>query len=109
MPSKCLMWKDEEVNVVPEIDEALEQKPERTKGLDLLVLTSEMGWPYTGFARGTDSDIFIRREELRVWNAAENGIQLWEARKHRTTLNYNLYSFHLETISILKFDMAIKN
>ncbi|AAQ15508.1 retrotransposon hot spot (RHS) protein, putative [Trypanosoma brucei brucei TREU927] len=81
MPNEGLMWKDEEVDVVPEIEEALEQKPERTKGVELLVLTSEMGWPYTGFARGSNSDIFIRREELRVWNVVRNGIELWRTQR----------------------------
>nr|AAL14357.1 RHS6a [Trypanosoma brucei] len=81
MPNEGLMWKEEEVDVVPEIEEALEQKPERTKGVELLVLTSEMGWPYTGFARGSNSDIFIRREELRVWNVVRNGIELWRTQR----------------------------
>ncbi|AAZ10616.1 retrotransposon hot spot (RHS) protein, putative [Trypanosoma brucei brucei TREU927] len=81
MPNEGLMWKDEELNVVPKIEETLEQKPERTEGVELLVLTSEMGWPYTGFARGSNSDIFIRREELRVWNVVRSGIELWRTQR----------------------------
>ncbi|CCD18235.1 hypothetical protein, conserved in T. vivax, (fragment), partial [Trypanosoma vivax Y486] len=64
----------------------------RGDGLELLVLTSEMGWPFTLFntrtaADGTpfemmdDTDVVVRRESVRVWNIVRADLDAWLVRK----------------------------
>ncbi|KAH8612739.1 putative retrotransposon hot spot protein 4 (RHS4) [Trypanosoma vivax] len=67
---------------------------ERDDGLELLVLTSEKGWPFTLFcipatANGTPfqmmhaTDVVVRRESVRVWNIVRADLDGWLVRKER--------------------------
>ncbi|KAH8604688.1 putative retrotransposon hot spot protein 4 (RHS4) [Trypanosoma vivax] len=88
------VWSDAEVNKTPlqlpteNVDDA------RGDGLELLVLTSAMGWPFTLFntdtaADGTpfqmmdDTDVVVRRESVRVWNIVRADLDAWLVRKER--------------------------
>ncbi|CCD20185.1 retrotransposon hot spot protein, (RHS), (fragment), partial [Trypanosoma vivax Y486] len=67
---------------------------ERDDGLELLVLTSKKGWPFTLFCipatvDGTpfqmmdDTDVVVRRESVRVWNIVRADLDAWLVRKER--------------------------
>ncbi|CCD19871.1 hypothetical protein, conserved in T. vivax [Trypanosoma vivax Y486] len=67
---------------------------ERDDGLEVLVLTSEKGWPFTLFcipatANGTPfqmmhaTDVVVRRESVRVWNIVRADLDAWLVRKER--------------------------
>ncbi|CCD20475.1 hypothetical protein, conserved in T. vivax [Trypanosoma vivax Y486] len=67
---------------------------ERDDGLEVLVLTSEKGWPFTLFCipatvDGTpfqmmdDTDVVVRRESVRVWNIVRADLDAWLVRKER--------------------------
>ncbi|KAH8605319.1 putative retrotransposon hot spot protein 4 (RHS4) [Trypanosoma vivax] len=88
------VWRDAEVNKTP-----LPLPPEnddeaRSDGLELLVLTSEKGWPYTEFKIHTTAivtpvhmmdatDVVVRREVVRVWNIVRADLDTWLVRKER--------------------------
>ncbi|CCD19523.1 hypothetical protein, conserved in T. vivax, partial [Trypanosoma vivax Y486] len=86
------VWSDAEVNKTPvqlpteNVDDA------RGDGLELLVLTSKKGWPFTLFntdtaADGTPfemmdaTDVVVRRESVRVWNIVRADLDAWLVRK----------------------------
>ncbi|CCD18303.1 retrotransposon hot spot protein (RHS), putative, partial [Trypanosoma vivax Y486] len=67
---------------------------ERDDGLEVLVLTSEKGWPFTLFCipatvDGTAfqmmhaTDVVVRRESVRVWNIVRADLDAWLVRKER--------------------------
>ncbi|KAH8608606.1 putative retrotransposon hot spot protein 4 (RHS4) [Trypanosoma vivax] len=86
------VWSDAEVNKTPvqlpteNVDDA------RGDGLELLVLTSKKGWPFTLFntrAAANDTpfqmmdatDVVVRRESVRVWNIVRADLDAWLVRK----------------------------
>ncbi|KAH8609980.1 putative retrotransposon hot spot protein 4 (RHS4) [Trypanosoma vivax] len=88
------VWSDAEVNKTPvqlpteNVDDA------RGDGLELLVLTSKKGWPFTLFntrAAANDTpfemmdatDVVVRRESVRVWNIVRADLDAWLVRKER--------------------------
>ncbi|RNF00661.1 retrotransposon hot spot (RHS) protein [Trypanosoma conorhini] len=73
------MWSAGEVNVIPRPEEGDEIEEARGARLELLVLTSESGWPYGDFARDF-KDVFVRKEVLRVWNVLKEDIDGWPTR-----------------------------
>ncbi|KAH8615371.1 putative retrotransposon hot spot protein 4 (RHS4) [Trypanosoma vivax] len=95
------VWSDAEVNKTPlqlpteNVDDA------RGDGLELLVLTSAMGWPFTLFntdtaADGTPfqmmdaTDVVVRRESVRVWNIVRADLDAWLVRKERSPRSFVL-------------------
>ncbi|KAH8610740.1 putative retrotransposon hot spot protein 4 (RHS4) [Trypanosoma vivax] len=68
-----LTWSDDEINRHPNSDEVFDDIYEAPLGL--LVLTSAGGWPYTGFKKEADRDVFVRREAVRVWHMVKSGIE----------------------------------
>ncbi|CCD18960.1 putative retrotransposon hot spot protein 4 (RHS4) [Trypanosoma vivax] len=87
-------WSDAEVNKTPiplpteNVDDA------RGDGLELLVLTSKKGWPFTLFNTNTTAndtpfqkmdatDVVVRRESVRVWNIVRADLDAWLVRKER--------------------------
>ncbi|CCD21470.1 hypothetical protein, conserved in T. vivax, partial [Trypanosoma vivax Y486] len=48
-----------------------------TRALELLVLTSERGWPYTEFIPSSERDVFVRREVMRVWHVVRSELARW--------------------------------
>ncbi|KAH8615408.1 putative retrotransposon hot spot protein 4 (RHS4) [Trypanosoma vivax] len=71
------VWSDAEVNVTPAPEPAENVDDARGDGLELLVLTSAMGWPYTGFKHGEERDVFVRREMVRVWHVVRSEVARW--------------------------------
>ncbi|KAH8612259.1 putative retrotransposon hot spot protein 4 (RHS4) [Trypanosoma vivax] len=85
------VWSDAEVNKTPLQLPAENVDDARGDGLELLVLTSAMGWPFTLFntdtaADGTpfqmmdDTDVVVRRESVRVWNIVRADLDAWLVR-----------------------------
>ncbi|KAH8619243.1 putative retrotransposon hot spot protein 4 (RHS4) [Trypanosoma vivax] len=73
-------WSDAEVNRTPLQLPTENVDEERDDGLELLVLTSEKGWPFTLF--GTHAtDVVVRRESVRVWNIMKADLDAWLVRK----------------------------
>ncbi|KAH8606512.1 putative retrotransposon hot spot protein 4 (RHS4) [Trypanosoma vivax] len=71
------VWSDAEVDVTPAPEPAENVDDARGDGLELLVLTSAMGWPYTGFKHGEERDVFVRREMVRVWHVVRSEVARW--------------------------------
>ncbi|CAD53027.1 retrotransposon hot spot (RHS) protein, putative; retrotransposon hot spot protein 1 (RHS1), putative [Trypanosoma brucei brucei TREU927] len=85
------MWTKEEVDV-SHTPETMNEPLPRHGNLEIAVLTSQMGWPYTSFEKNPNdydinhekgveyvfkSDVYIRREALRVWYKVENVLNRW--------------------------------
>ncbi|CBH17322.1 retrotransposon hot spot protein (RHS,pseudogene), putative [Trypanosoma brucei gambiense DAL972] len=85
------MWTKEEVDV-SHTPETMYKPLPRRGNLEIAVLTSQMGWPYTSckanpkdddinHKRGVgyvfNSDVYIRRETLRVWHKVEERLNQW--------------------------------
>ncbi|AAZ10615.1 retrotransposon hot spot (RHS) protein, putative [Trypanosoma brucei brucei TREU927] len=85
------MWTKEEVDVSHTLETMNEPLP-RHGNLEIAVLTSQVGWPYTSFQpqekdydinhkKGVEyvfkSDVYIRRETLRVWHKVEERLNKW--------------------------------
>ncbi|KAH8620368.1 putative retrotransposon hot spot protein 4 (RHS4) [Trypanosoma vivax] len=62
------VWPDAEVNKTPAPWPTENDDEARGEALELLVLTSDKGWPYTRFRPCSERDVFVRREVLRVWH-----------------------------------------
>ncbi|KAH8606542.1 putative retrotransposon hot spot protein 4 (RHS4) [Trypanosoma vivax] len=89
------VWSYDEVNYSPWPLEVNRQAPRNGK-LEIMVLSSEAGWPYTrfknerrsvknnaGVGRGgvlnapTSKAVYIRREVVRVWYIVEKAMRVW--------------------------------
>ncbi|CCD18787.1 retrotransposon hot spot (RHS) protein, putative, (fragment), partial [Trypanosoma vivax Y486] len=89
------VWSYDEVNYSPSPLEVDRQAPRKGK-LEIMVLSSEDGWPYTQFRNETRSvdnnaevgrggvfnaqrskDVYIRREVVRVWYIVEEQMRAW--------------------------------
>nr|AAL14358.1 RHS1 [Trypanosoma brucei] len=85
------MWTKEEVYVSHTPETMCKPLP-RDGNLEIAVLTSQMGWPYTsckanpndydindkkGVEYVFNSDVYIRRETLRVWHKVEERLNKW--------------------------------
>ncbi|AAZ11588.1 retrotransposon hot spot (RHS) protein, putative [Trypanosoma brucei brucei TREU927] len=85
------MWTKEEVDV-SQTPETVNEPLPRHGNLEIAVLTSQMGWPYTSFQpqekdydinhkKGVEyvfnDDVYIRRETLRVWHKVEERLNKW--------------------------------
>ncbi|CCD19201.1 retrotransposon hot spot protein (RHS) [Trypanosoma vivax Y486] len=89
------VWSYAEVNYSPSTLEVGKQVP-RNGNLEIMVLSSEDGWPYTRFkserrnvnnnaevGRGgvfnaqRSKDVYIRREVVRVWYIVEEAVRAW--------------------------------
>ncbi|ORC87855.1 putative retrotransposon hot spot (RHS) protein, partial [Trypanosoma theileri] len=60
------LWTDDEVMKGSVEDDIDNEKPEDGR-LELMVLTSEKGWPCTGFSMNKSCDIYVNKEVMRVW------------------------------------------
>ncbi|KAH8615813.1 putative retrotransposon hot spot protein 4 (RHS4) [Trypanosoma vivax] len=64
-----------------ECDMAAEHERDRVAAgqhcVEVFVLTSAMGWPYTRFEAANARCVFVRREMVRVWRVIEEQIQMW--------------------------------
>ncbi|KAH8615173.1 putative retrotransposon hot spot protein 4 (RHS4) [Trypanosoma vivax] len=64
-----------------ERDMAAEHERNRVAGgqpcVEVFVLTSPMGWPYTKFIPTNARYVFVRREMVRVWHVVKHQIQMW--------------------------------
>ncbi|KAG8339219.1 hypothetical protein TRVL_09954 [Trypanosoma vivax] len=87
-------WSDAEVNKTPIPLPTESVDEERGDGLELFVLTSKKGLPFTLFntdttADGTpfemmdDTDVVVRRESVRVWNIVRADLDAWLVGKER--------------------------
>ncbi|CCD20610.1 hypothetical protein, conserved in T. vivax [Trypanosoma vivax Y486] len=72
-----------------ERDMAAEHERNRVAGdqprVEVFVLTSPMGWPYTKFIPTNARYVFVRREMVRVWHVVEHQIQMWPNCTHQCT------------------------
>ncbi|CCD19141.1 hypothetical protein, conserved in T. vivax, partial [Trypanosoma vivax Y486] len=63
-----------------ERDRAAEHERNRVAGgqprVEVFVLTSPMGWPYTEFEAANARCVFVRREMVRVWHVVKHQIQI---------------------------------
>nr|CCC52513.1 hypothetical protein TVY486_1015550 [Trypanosoma vivax Y486] len=73
-------WSDKELNKPVKSDDNGEEAS-RPNGLEMLVLTSEMGWPHRA-SGATANDVFVRREVLRTWNIVKHDVDRWRASVH---------------------------
>ncbi|KAH8604609.1 putative retrotransposon hot spot protein 4 (RHS4) [Trypanosoma vivax] len=82
------VWSDAEVNRTPLSLPTENVDDVRNDGLELLVLTSKKGWPYTKFDVPNNAnltpflmmrttDVVVRREVLRVWNIVRAYLDTW--------------------------------
>ncbi|CCD20074.1 putative retrotransposon hot spot protein 4 (RHS4) [Trypanosoma vivax] len=71
------VWSDAEVNRTPDPWQEENVDDESGNCLELPVLTSKKGWPYTRFELGMVCDVFVRREEMRVWNIIRCELSRW--------------------------------
>ncbi|KAH8620301.1 putative retrotransposon hot spot protein 4 (RHS4) [Trypanosoma vivax] len=71
------VWPDAEVNKTPAPWPTENDNEARGEALELLVLTSDKGWPYTGFRPCSERDVFVRREVLRVWHVVRRELARW--------------------------------
>ncbi|CCD21735.1 putative retrotransposon hot spot protein 4 (RHS4) [Trypanosoma vivax] len=95
------VWSFAEVNEISGVDElevldlesdggrdmAAEHERDRVaagqRGVEVFVLTSAMGWPYTRFEAANVRYVFVRREMVRVWRVVEEQIQMWPNCTHQ--------------------------
>ncbi|CCD17933.1 putative retrotransposon hot spot protein 4 (RHS4) [Trypanosoma vivax] len=89
------VWSYDEVNYNPSPRDVGKQAPRNGK-LEIMVLSSEDGWPYTQFRNETanvdnnaevgrggvfnaqkSEDVYIRREVVRVWYIVEEKMRAW--------------------------------
>ncbi|KAH8610574.1 putative retrotransposon hot spot protein 4 (RHS4) [Trypanosoma vivax] len=95
------VWSFAEVNEISGVDElevldlesdgecdmAAEHERDRVaagqRGVEVFVLTSAMGWPYTRFIPANARCVFVRREMVRVWRVVEEQIQMWPNCTHQ--------------------------
>ncbi|KAH8606694.1 putative retrotransposon hot spot protein 4 (RHS4) [Trypanosoma vivax] len=95
------VWSFDEVNEISGVDELevldLESDGERDMAaeherdkvaagqhcVEIFVLTSAMGWPYTRFIPTNARCVFVRREMVRVWRVVEEQIQMWPNCTHQ--------------------------
>ncbi|CCD18825.1 hypothetical protein, conserved in T. vivax [Trypanosoma vivax Y486] len=95
------VWSFAEVNEISGVDElevldlesdgecdmAAEHERDRVAAgqhcVEVFVLTSAMGWPYTGFEAVNARCVFVRREMVRVWRVVEEQIQMWPNCTHQ--------------------------
>ncbi|CCD20933.1 hypothetical protein, conserved in T. vivax, partial [Trypanosoma vivax Y486] len=95
------VWSFAEVNEISGVDElevldlesdgecdmAAEHERDRVAAgqhcVEVFVLTSAMGWPYTRFIPANARCVFVRREMVRVWRVVEEQIQMWPNCTHR--------------------------
>ncbi|CCD21550.1 hypothetical protein, conserved in T. vivax, partial [Trypanosoma vivax Y486] len=72
-----------------ERDMAAEHERNRVAGgqprVEVFVLTSPMGWPYTKFIPTNARYVFVRREMVRVWHVVEHQIRMWPNCTHQCT------------------------
>ncbi|KAH8604660.1 putative retrotransposon hot spot protein 4 (RHS4) [Trypanosoma vivax] len=70
-----------------ECDMAAEHERDRVAAgqhcVEVFVLTSAMGWPYTRFEAANARCVFVRREMVRVWRVVEEQIQMWPNCTHQ--------------------------
>ncbi|KAH8605349.1 putative retrotransposon hot spot protein 4 (RHS4) [Trypanosoma vivax] len=71
------VWSDAEVNRTPDPWQTGNVNEEHDDGLELLVLTSKKGWPFTKFQTEEESDVFVRREVMRVWHIVRRELAGW--------------------------------
>ncbi|CCD20591.1 hypothetical protein, conserved in T. vivax, partial [Trypanosoma vivax Y486] len=71
------VWSDAEVNRTPDPWQTGNVNEEHDDGLELLVLTSKKGWPFTKFQTEEESDVFVRREVVRVWHVVRRELARW--------------------------------
>ncbi|KAH8615902.1 putative retrotransposon hot spot protein 4 (RHS4) [Trypanosoma vivax] len=71
------VWPDAEVDTTQVLEPMEDVDEERGGGLELLVLTSAMGWPYTEFIHSSERDVFVRREVVRVWHVVRSQLARW--------------------------------
>ncbi|CCD19319.1 hypothetical protein, conserved in T. vivax [Trypanosoma vivax Y486] len=88
------VWSDAEIDVTPAPEPGENVDDARGDGLELLVLTSAMGWPFTLFGTDAtandtpfqmmdDTDVVVRKESVRVWNIVRADLDAWLVRKER--------------------------
>ncbi|KAH8610577.1 putative retrotransposon hot spot protein 4 (RHS4) [Trypanosoma vivax] len=95
------VWSFAEVNEISGVDElevldlesdgecdmAAEHERDRVAAgqhcVEVFVLTSAMGWPYTKFIPTNARCVFVRREMVRVWRVVEEQIQMWPNCTHQ--------------------------
>ncbi|AAQ15496.1 retrotransposon hot spot (RHS) protein, putative [Trypanosoma brucei brucei TREU927] len=85
------MWTKEEVDV-SHVPKTMNEPLPRHGNLEIAVLTSQVGWPYTSFEKNPNdydinhkkgvgyvfnSDVYIRRETLRVWHKVKERLNQW--------------------------------
>ncbi|RHW66950.1 retrotransposon hot spot (RHS) protein [Trypanosoma brucei equiperdum] len=78
------MWAEAEVNIIPEPADVDSEMEERSNGLEIIVLTSERGWPHNRFVLGysekckaVSQHVYIRREIMRVWYIIQQVLKAW--------------------------------
>ncbi|EAN77387.1 retrotransposon hot spot (RHS) protein, putative [Trypanosoma brucei brucei TREU927] len=78
------IWTEEEVDVTPEPANVDSEMEERPNGLEIIVLTSERGWPHNRFVLGysekckaVSQHVYIRREIMRVWYIIQQVLKAW--------------------------------
>ncbi|CCD21047.1 hypothetical protein, conserved in T. vivax [Trypanosoma vivax Y486] len=87
------VWSDAEVNRTPLSLPTENVDDVRNDGLELLVLTSKKGWPYTKFDVPNNAnltplrmmrttDVVVRREVVRVWNIVRADLDAWLLRNN---------------------------
>ncbi|KAH8615149.1 putative retrotransposon hot spot protein 4 (RHS4) [Trypanosoma vivax] len=87
------VWSDAEVNRTPLSLPTENADDVRNDGLELLVLTSKKGWPYTKFDVPNNAnltplrmmrttDVVVRREVVRVWNIVRADLDAWLLRNN---------------------------
>ncbi|CCD20532.1 retrotransposon hot spot (RHS) protein, putative, partial [Trypanosoma vivax Y486] len=82
------VWTAEEVCVTPLLREIDNELP-RPTGLEILVLSSKLGWPGTRFRHdasesGAGTHVYVNREMMRVWYLVEQGLDRWFEQKDGT-------------------------
>ncbi|CCD20101.1 hypothetical protein, conserved in T. vivax, partial [Trypanosoma vivax Y486] len=71
------VWSDAEVNRTPDPWQIENVDEQQSCGLESLVLTSKKGWPFTKFQTEEESDVFVRREVMRVWHVVRRELARW--------------------------------
>nr|CCD21869.1 RHS [Trypanosoma vivax Y486] len=71
------VWSDAEVNRTPDPWQIENVDEQQSCGLESLVLTSKKGWPFTKFQTEEESDVFVRREVVRVWHVVRRELARW--------------------------------
>nr|CAJ16176.1 retrotransposon hot spot (RHS) protein, putative [Trypanosoma brucei brucei TREU927] len=78
------IWAEAEVNIIPRPADVDSEMEERPNGLEIIVLTSERGWPHNRFVLGysekckaVSQHVYIRREIMRVWYIIQQVLKAW--------------------------------